>query len=90
MSVNLLALKYSRDHETEAGIEGSQLLARAGVSPKAAVSMLKKLDEIESGWAPTLLREHPKTGVRAKRVAELPEIQQDLPESKVEWRSFIN
>lgn len=88
ISVNLLALKYSREHETEADLEGAQLLARAGVSPQAAVSMLEKLDEIESGWTPTILMGHPKTGVRAKRVAQLPELQRDLPEIKPEWRTF--
>ena len=87
LTANLLSMKYSREFETEADLEGARLMAHAGISPKAMVSMLEKLEEIESGWMPSILRSHPKSGLRAKRVAALPELQSDLPESNPNWNN---
>jgi hypothetical protein len=47
--------------------------------------MLRKLDEIESGWTPTILRNHPKSGLRAKQIAAMPETAVNLPESNPNW-----
>lgn len=87
MGAQMMSMKYGRAIETEADIEGALLLARAGVSPKAMVKMLTKLDEIESGWTPTILRNHPKSGLRAKQVAAMPETQMNLPEFKQTWNN---
>jgi predicted Zn-dependent protease len=85
MGAQIMSMKYGRAIETEADIGGARLLARAGVSPKVMVKMLRKLDEIESGWTPTILRNHPKSGLRAKQIAAMPETAVNLPESNPNW-----
>lgn len=88
VTANLLTLKYSRDSETEADVDGARLLASAGVSPKAMVLMLEKLGETESGWTPTILSGHPQSSARARLVAAMPETKAPLPKRNSNWNYF--
>lgn len=56
-----LTLPYSRSNETEADIEGLDLMATAGYNPRASLTLWKKMEAASSGSkvTPALLSTHP-------------------------------
>jgi predicted Zn-dependent protease len=71
---NLLALKFSRDDETEADIVGLELAARAGFDPRAGVTLWQKMAAASRGAPPAWLSTHPSGTNRIQ------EIERHLPE----------
>jgi predicted Zn-dependent protease len=71
---NLLALKFSRDDESEADVAGLDLAARAGFDPRAAVSLWQKMTAANSKAPLEFLSTHPAGENRIK------EIEKHLPE----------
>jgi Zn-dependent protease with chaperone function len=79
-SSQLLALKFSRDDETEADLVGLELAARAGYDPKASVSLWNKMAKVGNGkgtpGALSFLSTHPTGPDRIKRLeANVPKVE---------------
>ena len=73
----LLALRFSRDDETEADLLGMELAARGGYDPQAAVTMLEKLSALSQGGGGRMqiLQSHPLGPTRVRDVrASLPKV----------------
>jgi predicted Zn-dependent protease len=70
----LLALKYSRDDETEGDIVGMDMAARAGYDPRAGIVLWQKMGLLNKGAPPQWLSTHPSGNNRIR------EIQKHLPE----------
>jgi predicted Zn-dependent protease len=76
MGAQLLALRYSRDDETEADLIGIELAARAGYKPAAGVSLWQKMGELNKGAPPAFLSTHPSGPDRIRRIQEnLPKVE---------------
>ncbi|GMH35098.1 hypothetical protein BSKO_02966 [Bryopsis sp. KO-2023] len=82
LSQLIVSLPNSRRAETEADVIGARLMARACFNPSAAASVLNKLDKMEAkasklphDMIPDLLRTHPVTSERVKKV------EQEIPEA---------
>lgn len=69
LGATLAILKYGRDMETEADLQGARLMESAGLPRAAMVSMLNKLAEQGDG-GPEWLSDHPDSARRARRVAD--------------------
>jgi predicted Zn-dependent protease len=71
LGVELMALKFSREQETEADVTGLKLLYRARIDPAGMITFFQRLSEKEEGrveWLST----HPVSAGRAERLkAEL-------------------
>jgi predicted Zn-dependent protease len=71
LGVELMALKFSREQETEADVTGLKLLYRARIDPTGMITFFQRLSEKEEGrveWLST----HPVSAGRAERLkAEL-------------------
>jgi Zn-dependent protease with chaperone function len=80
---NLLALKFSRDEETEADLVGLELAARAGYDPEAAVTLWRKIGALAAGGPPALLSDHPSSPQRlqvlARNVARVRRLRLEAP-----------
>lgn len=79
-SSQLLALKFSRDDETEADLVGLELAARAGYDPKASVSLWNKMAKVGNAkgtpGALSFLSTHPTGPDRIKRLeANVPKVE---------------
>lgn len=69
VAVQLLALKYGRDDETEADHYGMRFATRAGYTPDGIVrvmEMLNRYTEEHGGAGPEFLSSHPNPGNRVK------------------------
>jgi Zn-dependent protease with chaperone function len=67
LGVELLTLKFGREQETEADIEGLKLLHRAKIAPDGMIRFFQRLAEQEAGrveWLST----HPMSAGRAERL----------------------
>jgi predicted Zn-dependent protease len=89
-SVNLAALRYGRDDETEADESGFDYLDRAGLNPAAVARFFDRIAELEQEAGvsdfPTLLASHPATAERAAaaRARARPNAPPSLTDA--EWR----
>jgi len=66
-----LELPNSRTAETEADRIGTELAARAGYNPKAAVTLWNKMSKASGSSSPEFLSTHPSSGNRAKELGKL-------------------
>lgn len=66
-----LQLPNSRTAEKEADEIGSELAARAGYDPYAAVSLWRKMESAGGSSGPEFLSTHPSSSNRAKRLGDL-------------------
>lgn len=71
----LLALSYTRDDETEADVIGTEIAARAGYDPRAAVSLWYKLDGVNRLAKQPFLQAHP---FDQKRIVDLQRHMRDM------------
>jgi predicted Zn-dependent protease len=80
---NLLALKFSRDEETEADLVGLELAARAGYDPEAAVTLWRRMGVLARGGPPAWLSDHPSSPERlqvlSRNVARVRGLYMDAP-----------
>ena len=79
LGVELLALKFGREQETEADLTGLQLLHRAKIDPSGMITFFQRLSEKDEGrteWLST----HPMSRARAERLkAELAALPKKTP-----------
>ncbi len=71
----LLALSYPRDDETEADVIGTEIAARAGYDPRAAVSLWIKLDGINRLARQPFVQAHP---FDQRRIVDLQKHMRDM------------
>lgn len=57
-------LRYSREYEKQADIEGSQIMARAGYDPRDMANMFKTIEQQGGSGGPQWLSDHPNPGNR--------------------------
>ena len=72
---NLLALKFSREDETEADLVGMELAARSGFNPQAGVTLWQKMSASNKNAPPQWMSTHPSGESRIKEIeANLPKV----------------
>jgi beta-barrel assembly-enhancing protease len=57
-------LRYSREYEKEADLEGAQLMARAGYDPRDMANMFHTIEQQSGSGGPQWLSDHPNPGNR--------------------------
>jgi len=57
-------LRYSREYEKQADLEGSQIMARAGYDPRDMANMFKTIEQQGGSGGPQWLSDHPNPGNR--------------------------
>ena len=57
-------LRFSREYERQADIEGSQIMARAGYDPRDMANMFKTIEKQGGAGGPQWLSDHPNPGDR--------------------------
>ena len=57
-------LRFSREYEKQADIEGSQIMARAGYDPRDMANMFKTIEQQGGSGGPQWLSDHPNPGDR--------------------------
>jgi hypothetical protein len=62
-------LRYGRDYERQADIEGAQIMARSGYDPREMASMFRTIEKQGGGGGPEWLSSHPNPGNRAEYIA---------------------
>jgi len=76
LGTQLLALKYSRDDETEADLVGLELGARGAYNPQASVSLWRKMMASNGNGGPAFLSTHPSGPNRIQELQDnLPKVQ---------------
>jgi predicted Zn-dependent protease len=77
VGTQLLALRFSRDDETDADLVGLELAARSGYNPQAAVSLWEKMGQAGGGSSgPSFLSTHPSGPARIQQLqANVPKVQ---------------
>src|SRR3954467_2401708 len=63
-------LRYSRDFEKQADLEGSQIMARAGYDPRDMANMFKTIEQQGGGGGPQWLSDHPNPGNRYNYIVQ--------------------
>ena len=63
-------LRFSREYEREADLEGSQIMARAGYDPRDMASMFNAIEKSGGAGGPQWLSDHPNPGNRAQYITE--------------------
>ena len=77
LGTQLLALKYSRDDETEADLVGLELGARGAYNPQASVSLWRKMMAANGSGGPGFLSTHPSGPNRIQELQDnLPRVRQ--------------
>ena len=72
---NLLTLHCGREDETDADLVGMELAARAGLDPRAGVSLWQKMGAANKNAPPQWLSTHPSDGNRIAEIeANLPKV----------------
>ena len=61
-------LRFSREFEREADLEGAQIMARAGYDPREMANMFKTLEQESGSGMPQWLSDHPDPGNRAEAI----------------------
>jgi Zn-dependent protease with chaperone function len=61
-------LRFSREFERDADLEGSHIMARAGYDPRDMAAMFKTIEQQDKSRAPQWLSDHPNPGNRAEYI----------------------
>lgn len=64
-------LPYSRDHESEADVEGLRYAIRAGYDPWEAPKLWERMSKLGNGDTPEWLSTHPASAARAQKLREM-------------------
>ena len=76
LGTQLLALKFSREDESEADLVGLELAARAGYAPRSSVTLWQKMMAAGGGSGPGFLSTHPSGPNRIRELeANVPKVQ---------------
>jgi Zn-dependent protease with chaperone function len=62
-------LRFSREYEQQADIEGSQIMARAGYDPQDMANMFKTIEQQGGSSGPQWLSDHPNPGDRYEYIS---------------------
>ena len=63
-------MKYGREYERQADIEGAQIMARAGYHPRDMASMFQTIEKQSGGSGPEWLSDHPNPGNRSAYITK--------------------
>jgi Zn-dependent protease with chaperone function len=63
-------LRYGREYEKQADLEGAQIMARAGYDPRDMANMFKTIEQTAGKSGPEWLSDHPNPGNRSEYIAE--------------------
>ena len=63
-------MKYGREYERQADIEGAQIMARAGYDPRDMANMFQTIERQSGGGGPEWLSDHPNPGNRSAYIAK--------------------
>jgi predicted Zn-dependent protease len=86
VAIQLLALKYSRDNESESDTFGMRFAARAGYRPDGIIGVMQMLDEMSAehgGGGPEFLSTHPDPGNRVDNLTR--QMSKEYGNEKPEW-----
>ena len=73
---NMLFLRFSRTAETQADVQGAEIMAAAGYDPRDMVSFFETLKRLGPADVPDMLSDHPDPGDRAAAInRQLPSLQ---------------
>ena len=62
-------LRFSREYERQADLEGAQIMARAGYDPRDMANMFKTIEKQGGSGGPQWLSDHPNPGNRSDYIA---------------------
>lgn len=79
----LYLLPYSRDHETEADVEGLRYAIRAGYNPEEAPKLWERMAKLSGDSGPAWLSTHPASLDRAAKLRELIPV---IKEQEKNWK----
>jgi beta-barrel assembly-enhancing protease len=63
-------LKYGREYERQADLQGAQIMARAGYDPRDMASMFRTIEQQSGGSGPEFLSDHPNPGNRSAYITK--------------------
>ena len=63
-------LRFSRDYERQADIQGAQIMARVGYDPRDMASMFRTIEKEGGGNGPEWLSSHPNPGNRSEYITK--------------------
>jgi len=63
-------MKYGREYERQADIEGAQIMARAGYDPRDMANMFQTIEKQSGGGGPEWLSDHPNPGNRSAYITK--------------------
>jgi hypothetical protein len=63
-------LRFSREYEQQADLEGAQLMARAGYDPRDMANMFKTIEKQGGSGGPQWLSDHPNPGNRVQYITQ--------------------
>ena len=63
-------MKYGREYERQADIEGAQIMARAGYDPRDMANMFQTIEKQSGGSGPEWLSDHPNPGNRSAYITK--------------------
>ena len=73
-------LRYGREYETQADLEGTHIMARAGYDPKDMANMFQTIEKQGGSGGPQWLSDHPNPGNRFKYItAEAAKLRVENP-----------
>jgi Zn-dependent protease with chaperone function len=67
-------MKYGREYERQADIEGAQIMARAGYDPRDMANMFQTIERQSGGGGPEWLSDHPNPGNRSAYITKEAEL----------------
>ena len=63
-------MKYGREYERQADLEGAQIMARAGYDPRDMASMFQTIEKQSGGSGPEWMSDHPNPGNRSAYITK--------------------